>query len=104
MDAIDLSKMSLEELKRIDKDISKAIAGFEQRKKAEALAALEARAREMGFSLADLTGGKSGKTVSAPKYQDPNDPTRTWTGRGRKPGWFQAALDAGTPPEEMLIS
>ncbi|MEQ8951334.1 H-NS histone family protein [Marinovum algicola] len=82
----------------------KAIAGFEQRKKAEALAALEAKAREMGFSLADLAGGKSGKAVSAPKYQDPNDPTRTWTGRGRKPGWFQAALDAGTPPEEMLIA
>lgn len=54
--------------------------------------------------LADLAGGKSGKTVSAPKYQDPNDPTHTWTGRGRKPGWFQAALDAGTSPEDMMIT
>lgn len=104
MAANDLSSMSLEELKKLDKDISKAIAGFEQRKKVEALAALEAKAREMGFSLADLAGGKSGKAVSAPKYQDPNDPTRTWTGRGRKPGWFRAALDAGTSPDDMLIS
>lgn len=104
MSAIDLSSMSLEELKKLDKDISRAIAGFEQRKKAEALAALEAKAREMGFSLADLAGGKSGKSVSAPKYQDPNDPTRTWTGRGRKPAWFNEALDAGTSPDDMLIA
>jgi len=102
--AIDLSSMSLEELRKLDKNISKAIAGFEQRKYADAFVALEARAREMGFSLADLAGGKSGKSVSAPQYHDSNDPTRTWIGRGRKPGWFKAALDAGTPPERMLTA
>lgn len=104
MATIDLSRMSLEELKKLDKDISRAIAGFEQRKKAEALAALETKAKEMGFSLADLAGGRTGKAVSVPKYQDPKNPSRTWTGRGRKPGWFQAALDAGTTPEDMLIA
>lgn len=69
MAAIDLSRMSLNELKKLDKDISKAIASFAQRKRAEALAALEAKAREMGFPLTNFAGGKSGKAVSAPKYK-----------------------------------
>ncbi|AKO98076.1 MAG: H-NS histone family protein [Marinovum algicola] len=103
MPEIDLDGLSLKELKQLQKQVAKAISTFEDRKKKEALAALEAKAAEMGFSLSDLTTGKGGK-ISAPKYQNPDDPTQTWTGRGRKPGWFAQALERGTSPEEMLIS
>ena len=103
MPEIDLDGLSLKELKQLQKQVAKAISTFEDRKKKEALAALEAKAAEMGFCLSDLTTGKGGK-ISAPKYQNPDDPTQTWTGRGRKPGWFAQALERGTSPEEMLIS
>ena len=103
MPEIDLDGLSLKELKQLQKQVAKAISTFEDRKKKEALAALEAKAAEMGVSLSDLTTGKGGK-ISAPKYQNPDDPTQTWTGRGRKPGWFAQALERGTSPEEMLIS
>lgn len=103
MTDIDLESLSLKELKQLQKDVAKAIASFEERRKKEALAALEAKAAEMGFSLSDLTTGKGGK-ISAPKYRNPDDPTQTWTGRGRKPAWFIAALERGVSPEEMQIT
>ncbi len=105
MARVDLDKLSLKELKQLEKDVTKAIKNFEARRKSEAMAAVEAKAREMGFSIAELTGDSKtkGKTVSAPKYQHPENPALTWTGRGRKPNWFQEAVDSGTPAESMLI-
>ncbi|MGY9046452.1 hypothetical protein P775_26845 [Puniceibacterium antarcticum] len=106
MARVDLDQLSLDELKQLEKDVTKAIKNFEARRKSEALAAVEAKAREMGFTIAELTGDSKAKgkaTVSAPKYQHPENPALTWTGRGRKPNWFQEAVDAGTPAESMLI-
>ena len=53
---IEFNTLSLKELKDLQSQVAKAIAGFEDRKKKEALAELEEKAREMGFSLAELTG------------------------------------------------
>ncbi len=43
----------------------------------------------------------SGKPVRAAKYTDGQG--RTWSGRGKRPDWFKAALAAGKTPEELLI-
>ena len=98
----DLSSMSLEDLKKLRKDVDKALSTFEDRRKKEALVALEAKASEMGFSLSELTG--SGKRISAPKFQNPSDPTQTWTGRGRQPVWFKEAIAAGTSEDDLRIA
>ncbi|WP_337881835.1 ribosome modulation factor [Chromobacterium haemolyticum] len=37
----------------------------------------------------------------AVRYQHPDDPRMTWTGRGRKPAWVQAWLDAGGTLEQL---
>jgi DNA-binding protein H-NS len=105
---MDLSAMPPDELKTLQKDVEKTITTFEERKRIEALAALEARAKEMGFSLAELTGGKSkgkaGGPVSVPKYVHPENPAVTWTGRGRQPGWIKEALQAGKSLDDFLIA
>jgi DNA-binding protein H-NS len=89
MKNIDLSDMSLDELKKLQKDLTKAIRTFEERQRLEAIAVLEAKAREMGFSLSELTGGtKKGGSLSVPKYVHPENPALTWTGRGRQPCWI----------------
>ena len=103
MTDIVLDDMSLEELKALEKNVAKAIKSFEARKKKQALAAAEAALREHGFTLADVTGNTSAKSVSAPKYQHPENPDLTWTGRGRKPNWFVEALESGKAAEDMLI-
>ncbi|WP_102223902.1 H-NS histone family protein [Acidimangrovimonas sediminis] len=103
----DLNNLSLKELKELQSKVAKAIASYEERQKKDAIAQLEEKAREMGFSLAELTGTQVGtkrkRSVSAPKYANPADPTETWTGRGRKPNWMIEALKAGKSPDDLLI-
>lgn len=105
MAKLDLNAMSLNELKDLQREVNKAVSGYEDRKKREALAALEEKARELGFTVAELTGSKVTRTRSpaAAKYANPHNPSDTWSGRGRKPRWFQEALDAGKDAESMAI-
>lgn len=101
----DLSKMKLEELKQLRKDVEKAIASFQDRKRAEARKALEAVAKEHGMSLEDIVGGrKKGKKAKAPaKYRNPANDDETWSGRGRQPAWFKDAVAKGKKPESLAI-
>lgn len=45
--------------------------------------------------------GRSGKPVRAAKYTDGQG--NTWSGMGKRPNWFKAALAAGKTAEELLI-
>src|ERR1700712_2421536 len=40
----------------------------------------------------------------SPKYQNPDDPTQTWTGRGKKPLWISEMMTAGRSIEELRIN
>lgn len=101
---IDLDTMDLVELRKLRTRVDRAINSFEDRKRRAAMAAIEEAAREHGFNLAELTGGKLRRSGSvAPKYANPDDPTITWTGRGRKPRWVQENLDKGKSLEDLAI-
>ena len=102
---INLDSYSLKDLKDLQSQVTKAISSFEDRRKKVALAELEEKAREMGFSLSELTGTAQVRKRSAavPKYANPADKSVTWSGRGRKPRWFAAALAAGKKPDHMAI-
>lgn len=100
-----LEALSLKELRQLQKDLAKAISTYEDRHKAEARAKLEAIAKEMGYSFADLIGVEV-KTTRAPavaKYRHPENPSLTWSGRGRKPQWFVDALQAGKLAGDLAI-
>ncbi|MEY9183929.1 DNA-binding protein H-NS [Bradyrhizobium sp. USDA 326] len=38
-----------------------------------------------------------------PKYQNPRDPSETWSGRGKQPRWLKAQLRAGKKLNDLLI-
>ena len=38
-----------------------------------------------------------------PKYQNPDDPNETWSGRGKQPRWLVAALRAGGKVDDYRI-
>lgn len=102
--AINLDKMSKDELKALIKDAEKALKSLETRRLAEAKKAAETAAKEYGFSLDELLGGAAKKgPKSAPKYANPADKSQTWTGRGRKPNWVNDALKAGKSLEDLAI-
>lgn len=103
---MDLSALSLSQLKKLQDDVAIAIFNYEKRKKTEALAAVEQTARAAGFSLQELLGDEKltkGKTKAVPKYANPADPTQTWTGRGRKPKWVEELLASGKSLEDAAI-
>ena len=105
MSAPDLAKMDLDELKRLQKDVGAAIATYQERQREQARALLEKQAREMGFKLEDLAapGGRRKGKSSPAKYRHPENPTLTWTGRGRRPNWITAALEQGRTLQDMEI-
>jgi DNA-binding protein H-NS len=39
-----------------------------------------------------------------PKYRNPNEPSETWSGRGKQPRWLTAALLTGHKIEEFVIT
>lgn len=103
---MDLNNLSLSELKKLHADVTKAIDGYEDRKKKEALAVLEAKAKEMGFSLAELFGDvplDRKRRPAAVKYAHPENSSLTWTGRGRKPKWVEEALAAGKSLSNLAV-
>ncbi|MEX0339048.1 MAG: H-NS family nucleoid-associated regulatory protein [Arenibacterium sp.] len=108
--AKELSKMSRKELLKLREDIDKELKKAEQRERQEALKAAEEAAAKFGFSLSDLagsggksrkSGGKRGKAV--PKYRNPENPSQTWTGLGRKPQWFHSAIDSGVDLKALEV-
>ena len=106
MAEFDIEALSLKELKSLQKDLAKAISTFEDRHRSDARSKLELIAKEMGYSLAELIGidVKPTRAPAAAKYRHPDNAALTWSGRGRKPLWFVAALEAGKSPEDMSVN
>lgn len=105
MAEFNLEALSLKELRQLQKYLAKAISTYEDRHKAEARAKLEAIAKEMGYSLADLIGVELKKTraPAVAKYRHPENAALTWSGRGRKPQWFADHINAGRDPSELTF-
>lgn len=98
----DIKNMSLAELKSLRKEVDAAISDFAERKRKEALKAIEAVAADHGMSVDEILGGKKRrKAKAAAKYRNPSDPSQTWSGRGRQPQWFKDAIAGGASPESL---
>ena len=102
---INLGSMTLDELKALRKEVDKAISDFGKRKRTEALKEIQAVAKKHGLSVEDIVAGKSkGRASKAPpKYRNPDNSDQVWSGRGRQPAWYKAAIAAGKKPESLEI-
>lgn len=103
--SFDLNGLTLKELKALQARVAKEIEGYKDREKRAALAALEQKARELGFSISELTSATKvrKRSPATPKFANPENKSETWSGRGRKPLWFVAALKSGKSPDQMAI-
>ena len=87
---------------RIGRHVSMSL---EASSEAEAREKVEMLAKDLGFTLAELAGlgePKRKRSPSTKTFRHPENPTLTWSGRGRKPGWFAAHVDAGKDPDVLL--
>jgi DNA-binding protein H-NS len=109
-----LNGMSRKQLEKLQMGIKTAMQKLTANELKAARAAATKVAAKHGFSLDDLMmsspkqRGPKAKTApkvkSQPKFKDLTDPSKTWTGQGRRPQWYRDAVTAGTTKEEMLIS
>ncbi|GAA5171211.1 H-NS histone family protein [Viridibacterium curvum] len=110
---MDLGKLSLTELKRLQARIETEIARRADSAKKDLLKKVQKLASDAGVPLSDLLGKKSGRTGRKPgapkgrkvppKYRNPADTSQTWTGRGRQPAWVAAYLKSGKKIDNLLI-
>ena len=103
--AKDLERMSFKELQELELKLKKAkasVAGSHARRSFAQAGSAWSPAPASRSS--DLFGGRGGKGRNvAAKYANPDDPSETWTGRGRKPRWLAAKLKDGDKHEKFLI-
>jgi len=102
--AKELDRMSLKELQELELKVRRARATVQDRSRVDLRKKMEVMAADAGFRINDIFGARGGKgrTVAA-KYVNPDDPSETWTGRGRKPRWLNAKLQEGAKIEKFLI-
>jgi DNA-binding protein H-NS len=109
---MDISKLSLIELRDLQSRIPGEIKKRESAEKQKVIDELATLAQTRGFALDDLlprprkapsvSGGGAPKKV-APKYRHPEQAKLTWTGRGRKPAWVAEWLAQGKPLSALAI-
>ena len=103
-DSDDLDDMTSKELIELRNRIDLRIAERQEADRADLLAAMRRRADEVGVSLDDLFGGSGHRNgprgVVAAKYRNPDNPTETWSGRGRMPNWLATKIAVGGAAKE----
>lgn len=109
MAQIDLSGYNLGELKGLQHEIEKEIKAREQQDVRKAREKILAIAQEAGISVADLLAKTTSKAKNnnaqkvTPKYQNPADGSKTWTGRGRQPRWIADGVANGKTLDDFRI-
>jgi len=106
---IDLDGMSVDEMWRLHEKIGQVLSvrlTSEKRELEKRLAQLR-RENEMHAAPTEASGVSRERRKYPrvyPKYRNPNEPSETWSGRGKQPRWLVAALKTGHRIEEFMIS
>jgi DNA-binding protein H-NS len=109
---LNLDAMSVDEMWQLHEEISQVLSirlTSEKRELEKRLTQLR-REKEMRQSEPDAKPSKGAFRERRkyprvfPKYRNPEEPSETWSGRGKQPRWLTAALKTGHTIEEFAIS
>jgi len=107
--AVDLKKLNQSQLNDLINKAEQRKVEIEKEKLVKLRDRINKLIKDEGFTFEDVFGGRSARrtrrtaTKVAPKYSNPADSSQTWSGRGKRPRWFNAALKAGKKEKDMLI-
>ena len=102
---MDISKLSLAELRQLQEDIKKQMKKREQDDLSKAREQILAIAQSVGVSVKELvgTGIRAKPGTVAVRYRNPNDASQQWTGRGRQPKWVKEWTDSGKTMDALKV-
>jgi DNA-binding protein H-NS len=103
--------MSIDEMWQLHEEISRILSvrlTSEKRELEKRLVQLHREKEKPQSRLADRPSKNVPRQVRKyprvfPKYRNPNEPTETWSGRGKQPRWLATALTTGHTIEEFVI-
>lgn len=106
---MNLETMTVEQLQQLQDQINREIKQRRNRDKKEIISKIRAMAAAGGYTLEELVSGanavenvKVSRSVAA-KYRHPQDPSLSWTGRGKQPRWVAEAIAGGKALSDLLI-
>jgi len=109
----DISGLTLAELRELRQVADELITQREEESQRELYQQIQELASSAGTTVEGLLqrygtprrGQKGKKTIGAEvKYRNPDDPSQTWSGRGRKPNWLNEALAKGKRLEDLATT
>ncbi len=103
----DLQKLSINELQAVIENAEKELKHKQANERKEIIAKIKELAASINVTVEineheKKSTRKGGKV--AIKYRHPDDPEKTWTGRGVTPKWMQALMESGRHRSEFEIS
>jgi DNA-binding protein H-NS len=106
---MELESIPLDELWSLHEEISRVLSARIRAEKIELEKRLAVLRRGVAPAGGHLTSAPEGKTRRRyprvlPKYRNPDAPSETWSGRGKRPRWLVAAMKLGRKIEEFRIA
>lgn len=105
----DINEMSVLQLESLKKEADLLIVVKKEQAIEQAYEQVIAIAASVDLTIEQLLdyGVQKRKTglrkPVAPRYRNPENPTETWTGRGKKPRWLVAQLGKGADINDFTI-
>lgn len=99
--------MSVDDLWQLHEEIGRVLSARLTSEKRELEKRLAQLRRDFDVQQGEFAGHVSQRRKYprvVPKYRNPNEPSETWSGRGKQPRWLTAALKTGHKIEDFVIS
>nr|VFJ43614.1 MAG: DNA-binding protein H-NS [Candidatus Kentron sp. DK]VFJ45730.1 MAG: DNA-binding protein H-NS [Candidatus Kentron sp. DK] len=105
MSRFDLAGVNYSDLVELKNEVEASIETRRKEEKQSLIQEIRQMVSAKGFTMGELFNEPdfAKKSPLPPKYQDPDNPGRKWSGRGRQPGWITALLEQGNTMEDLLI-
>lgn len=114
---VDLLKLDYAQLKELGQQVAQQIASAKQQKIHLAGEQIRETARSLDMSVQELleqagvlnqkprtaNGPPGSRAKGQPLYRNPADASKTWSGRGRQPGWVEKHRAGGGTLDDLRI-
>lgn len=106
--AIDIKNLNQNQISELERQLAERKVQVRKDAISTARSKIDKVLKTAGLTFEDVypTRGRRSSARRAPvppKYRDPADPANTWSGRGKRPNWFKAAIAKGKKEKDMLI-